>query len=199
MKPRYHGDSFLVLPGDSINATFTWSIDKLQVTDVNIFKAAAALQTDAKATVTEQNFRFYCSREDIELLNDLDFNRALCAAIEQQVKVVEGVRPPRALHLTRQSSLVSLQMLKMGVSDITVVTPDPVNCDLLRAVALTSNLDDGCVTFIDADTGLEELGRQWSLLVADVVSSSGCLHEQALEDVALARLGLGLGLVVFCK
>ena len=130
------------------------------------------------------NKKFYLDREIIEALNDLDFNRTFCEAIERIFSQFSGAI--NVIDLAKQSSFVSLQVLKLGAETVMLVHSDCVNCELLQAIAETSNISGNRILF-NENCGLEELGKKWVVLIADVVSNSGCLHQQVLEDISLAK------------
>ena len=56
---------------------------------------------------------------------------------------------------------------------------------LLRSIGHANDLSMDRVEYVSRElTGCD---RSWDMLVADVVDPMGCLHQQVLHDIAIAR------------
>ncbi len=132
------------------------------------------------AIPTKMNFML--DRVELHRLNDIDFNAAYCTAVQ---KVMEDPQFRTVIDISQGLSLLGLQALKVGASEVCCLESRPSNQDLIRFVAAANSLPVDSVTF--AERNFEEWEGAWDILTTELVDSYGCLGQQVLEDIALAR------------
>ena len=129
---------------------------------------------------TKMNFML--DRSELGRLNDIDFNAAYCTAMET---VMREQQSRTVIDLSQGLSLLALQALKIGANEVCCLESRPSNQDLIRFVAASNNLPVDSITF--ASRNFEEWEGSWDILTTELVDSCGCLGQQVLEDIALAR------------
>ena len=129
---------------------------------------------------------FLLEGAELERLNDLDLNLSYCNVLEHLIQQQAGVlKSVRVLDITQGASLLPLQALKMGANEVGVVTRERANQQLLLHLASINHLQPGHIHFERG--GFEEMEPGWSVLITELVEPCGCLRQQVLEDIALAR------------
>ncbi len=160
----------------------------VQVTNSNggfsLFSDCASnVQVDSCYSCTlPTRMKFMLDRHELGRLNDIDFNAAYCQALQKVIKD-NGFRS--VLDITQGFSTLTLQALKLGASEACSMETRPANQDLLRYLAASNQLAVDGVTF--RGRNFEDWDSSWDVLVTELVESCGCLRQQVLEDIALAR------------
>lgn len=147
----------------------------------------------------------YLSNIEVSFLNDLDYNVSVCQAVEKLLTALtEKNLPRRILDISQGISFVPLQALKLGADKVGVFGQSHANAELLMKVATDNSIDLNRLFVTAEHESLESLahsisqeqiekpgpGSMWAGLIVDLIESCGCLRQQILEDVALARCDL---------
>ncbi len=121
-------------------------------------------------------------RHELGRLNDIDFNAAYCQALQ---KVIKNSDCRSVLDITQGFSTLMLQALKLGATEVCSIEPRQTNQDLLRYLAASNQVPVDGVTF--RQRNFEDWDTSWDILVTELVEPCGCLRQQVMEDIALAR------------
>lgn len=122
-------------------------------------------------------------RTEISKLNNLDMNRIYCQAIEKYVIKGESENVS-VLDMCLELSLLTIQLLKQGISHATVLARKEVHNDIIR-IAMNNDIDLSCLFLED---NVRSVSNLHDLLVCDIIDTCGALRQQILEDIALLRL-----------
>ncbi|XP_071127161.1 protein arginine N-methyltransferase 9-like [Mytilus edulis] len=122
-------------------------------------------------------------RTEISKLNNLDMNRIYCQAIEKFVIKGESENVS-VLDMCLELSLLTIQLLKQGISHATVLARKEVHNDIIR-IAMNNDLDLSCLFIED---NVRSVSNLHNLLVCDIIDTCGALRQQILEDIALLRV-----------
>ena len=130
--------------------------------------------------------KYLLERHELEKLNDIDYNTSLCDTLRWiQSQVESDSKQLSLLEVTQEISFITLQAKQMGWTSVCSTLRDPSHQNLLRYVANENGINGEEIQFETGDYG--DLEGDWKVVVMDVVSSDGCLHQHALEDLALLR------------
>ena len=135
---------------------------------------------------------YFLERAEIGRLNDLDYNRMLCKALERIRLGLDSARDFAVMDMSRGISVLPLQAVKLGAQEVCVLQDNVTNQELLCYLTTANSIDPNRVTFsapaLAPGESVEHCDAEWGVLViGDVVEGCGCLRQQVLEDIALAR------------
>lgn len=144
---------------------------------------SANVQVDSCYSCTvPTKMNFMLDRSELDRLNDIDFNAAYCTAMQH---VMQDQHCRTVIDFSQGLSLLALQALKIGANEVCCLESRPSNQDLIRFVAASNSLPVDSISF--ATRNFEEWEGSWNMLTTDLVDPCGCLGQQVLEDIALAR------------
>ena len=150
-------------------------------------------QSNAKDVQSVDRTLYLLDRLDLGRLNDIHFNKAYSTAVQTLL----SQSPPShcgILDLTQGFSPLAVQALKLGADYAHVVTENATHKALLQAIAVSNSVDPNRLSF--SGCNFHEYNREWSVIVSELVEPCGCLRQQVLEDIALARYVVSTG--CFC-
>ncbi len=135
---------------------------------------------------------FYWDNDQIEKLNDIHWNQCYCMALEKAKARLDQARRTdfSVIDMSKGASLLSVQALKLGASQVFLAAEDSSHRDLLQQIAQDNGVCPGLLKFPDPEcvgSPFEDLDRTWSVLLCEVVDPCGALQQQVLEDLSLAR------------
>ena len=128
---------------------------------------------------------YFLDRPELGRLNDIDFNQAYVSALARVFQSLGAGGDLTLLDITRGVSLLPLQALKLGASEVCLVGQNPHTQSLLTDIANTNAIPTAGLFFEGHD--FEYFESNWSVLVTELVEPCGCLRQQVLEDIVLAR------------
>ena len=132
---------------------------------------------------------FFLERTEISFLNDLDYNRMLCKALATLRDNFQSPQDFRIIDISQGISLIPLQAVKIGAQEVCIVQSETnqMNQELLCYLTTVNGIDPQRITF--TSQSIEECETpEWGVMVtADIVETCGCLRQQVLDDIALAR------------
>ena len=142
------------------------------------------LRTDVQPTTL-----YLLDRPDLGRLNDIHFNKTLSRAIQT---ILAQTTPSRrsVLDLTQGFSPLAVQSLKLGADYAHVATENETHKELLRDIAVLNGVDPSRLSF--SDCKFRGQHREWSVIISELVETCGCMRQEILEDIALARYALSL-------
>lgn len=150
----------------------------------SLFGDSANVQVDSSYStcVIPTKMNFMLDRTELSRLNDIDFNAAYCTAMQ---KVMQDQQSKTVIDISQGLSFLALQALKLGATEVCCLESRSSNQDLVRFVAASNSLPLDSITF--AHRNFEEWEGCWDILTTELVEPCGCLGQQVLEDIALAR------------
>ena len=130
---------------------------------------------------------YLLDRSDLGRLNDIHFNKSLSRAVQT---ILAQTTPSRCsvLDLTQGFSPLAVQSLKLGANYAHVATENETHKELLRDIAMSNGVDPSRLSF--SDCKLRGQHREWDVIVSELVETCGCMRQEILEDIALARYDL---------
>jgi len=94
----------------------------------------------------------------------------------------------KTFHLTSDFTLLPIQALTLFADKACILEQSLTNQELYARLLTANGISPERLTFKTGDHRcLEDMNNDWSVVVVDVVESSGCLRQHILEDIALAR------------
>jgi len=147
------------------------------------FDPVVGLQSSTNVQSTDRAL-YLLDRSELGRLNDIHFNKAYITAVQSLMSQAPSSQH-NVLDLTQGFSPLAVQALKLGADYAHVVTENPTHKALLHAIAASNSVDPNRLSF--SGCSFHELDREWSVIVSELVEPCGCLRQQVLEDIALAR------------
>ena len=147
------------------------------------FDPVVGLQSSTNVQSTDRAL-YLLDRSELGRLNDIHFNKAYITAVQTLMSQAPSSQH-NVLDLTQGFSPLAVQALKLGADYAHVVTENPTHKALLQAIAASNSVDPNRLSF--SGCSFHELNREWSVIVSELVEPCGCLRQQVLEDIALAR------------
>merc|ERR1712226_1573877 len=119
---------------------------------------------------------YFLERPELGRLNDIDFNQACVSALAEVFRSLGSGGDLTLLDITRGVSILPLQALKLGASEVCLVGQNLHTQQLLTDIALTNSIDTSGLFFEGHD--FEFFESNWSVLVTELVEPCGCLRQQ---------------------
>lgn len=126
---------------------------------------------------------FHLERQELERLNDLEWGDAYCSAL--QALKAKTIGDFTVLDLTQGATLLPLQAITIGASQVGVAHAETSKEQMLREVARTNGLAEDSLQF--ELNNVEQGQREWSVVLTELVEPCGTFCQQVLENLALSR------------
>lgn len=142
--------------------------------------------TDCQDNNNQQTY--YLSHEDLWKLNDLNYNRSICMALQQisdKMKKSRHHYKCKLLTIPSGVPVLGLQALKLDMAEVCFMDSD-IHQPLIHAIAAANDIPSSKLYFANTED-MESLEREWDVLIAEIIDESGCLQQRILEDIALTR------------
>ena len=178
------GTNQTIVEGDQGKALSSVQCD-LQKDSTNVKGDQEKDPTNVKSDQDLSNV-FFCDRPTLSVLNDIDYNQS-CVNVLQKIKAsfLEQNKPFRLLVLGSELNFLPLQALNLG-ADVTVLEQNSNNRKLFEKLVQINGMEATRLKF-DSRNISELNGESWSALFVDVIDPLGCIRQNFLEDIALAR------------
>ena len=139
---------------------------------------------------SDQNTNYAVSSADLIGFNDIEFNTRLCMFMEFSLRKAAHTNNVSLLHLALSNSPTTLQALKLGVANVTLSPQnlESLNVEYMERICELNEIDIKRLTFCERHfDGHLDSDDVFDMLLVDLVEPGGCMQQQVLEDIALAR------------
>ena len=123
-------------------------------------------------------------RHDIWRLNDLEYNRCVCQAVKY-ARASLG-RDMKLLTNCDSVPIIAVQALQLGATDSCMVNSGVYEHTIHR-IAAKNNLCSSRLQVVDGDDD-DAVDGLFDVLYVDIMDMGGCLRQNILSDVAMARV-----------